>query len=360
MKGSFKLGNIAGIGVFVHWTFSLLLLFIVFTNYRAGHNTEQILWSVAFILSIFFTVFLHELGHALAAKRFDIATKDITLLPIGGLARLEKMPEKPMQEFVVAIAGPLVNIGLALITYFFITIPDMDQIQGFLSGGINANNFFFNFFIVNIWLSVFNLLPAFPMDGGRIFRSLLSLKFKRHTATLIAARVGQLIAVGFIILGFYSNPFLIFIGIFIIVGAQSESELTKSNYLLRGVRTGDVAMKNFETLQLTDKISLAVEKLLNGQSKLFLVLSGNQPVGSVSRDEIIKGVSKRDENCTVADVMNEKLLRFDAEQPLEQTYLEMIANRDALAMVYNKGVFVGVLEAENILETVMVKSAMSD
>lgn len=124
MKGSFKLGNIAGIGVFIHWTFSLLIAYIIFSNYRAGHTPEQIVWSVIFILSIFITVFLHELGHALAAKKYNIKTKDITILPIGGLARLDRIPEKPKEELIVAIAGPAVNIILALITGLLITIPD--------------------------------------------------------------------------------------------------------------------------------------------------------------------------------------------------------------------------------------------
>ena len=165
MKGSFKLGNVAGIGVFVHWTFAILIAYIIFSNYRLGHNAEQITWAVIFILSIFVTVFLHELGHALAAKRYNIKTKDITLLPIGGLARLESIPENPKEELVVAIAGPAVNIALAIITGLFITIPEIKDLSVELSGGVNASNFFLNFFIVNVWLAVFNLIPAFPLQA---------------------------------------------------------------------------------------------------------------------------------------------------------------------------------------------------
>ena len=127
MKGSFKLGKVAGIGLFIHWTFSLLLLFIIFVNYRSGYNILQITWSIAFILSIFITVVLHELGHALAAKNYGIKTKDITLLPIGGLARLEKLPEKPIEELIVAFAGPMVNLFLALLTSFFVTVPENEE-----------------------------------------------------------------------------------------------------------------------------------------------------------------------------------------------------------------------------------------
>jgi Zn-dependent protease len=233
MKGSFKLGNIAGIGVFIHWTFSILIVFIIYSNYRAGQNMEQILWSLLFVLSIFATVFLHELGHALAAKRYGIKTTDITLLPIGGLARLERIPEKPTEELVVAIAGPLVNIVLALLTLLFITVPSWGAITEQLTIGVGLHNFFLYFFIVNIWLSLFNLIPAFPMDGGRVLRAILSMGMQRHSATEIAARIGQLLAIGFVFLGFYSNPFLIFIGLFIILGAQGELELTKAGFLLK-------------------------------------------------------------------------------------------------------------------------------
>ena len=183
---------------------------------------------LVFVLSIFVTVFLHELGHALAAKKYNIKTKDITLLPIGGLARLESIPEKPKEELVVAIAGPAVNIGLAIITGLFITIPDAKDLTIQLSGGINSSNFFLNFFIVNIWLALFNMIPAFPMDGGRVLRALLSMKFERYIATNIAARIGQIFAVGFVFVGFFSNPFLVFIGLIIFLGAQAEAQYTQA------------------------------------------------------------------------------------------------------------------------------------
>jgi Zn-dependent protease len=278
MKGAFKLGNISGIGIFIHWTFSLLVAYIIFSNYRAGHNIEQIVWSVIFILSIFITVFLHELGHALAAKKFNIKTKDITILPIGGLARLDRIPEKPSEELVVAIAGPLVNIALAVITGLFITIPDLKELAVQLTGGVNQSNFFLNFFIVNIWLSIFNLIPAFPMDGGRILRAILSIKFERHKATKIAARIGQLLAIGFIFIGFNSNPFLIFIGLFIILGAQAELEMTKAGFMLKGIFVKDIVMKHYETINANDIVETAVKQLLNGQCKNFLVISGEHPI----------------------------------------------------------------------------------
>ena len=212
MKGSLRVGTIAGIGVFIHWTFVLIIFYLNFTSARASHDIQ---WSVLFVLSIFATVLLHELGHALAAKRYGIGTKDITLLPIGGVARLERFPEKPGQELVVAIAGPAVNIVLALITALITSFPDMHEMDEFLAPGVNPDNFLVNFFFVNLWLALFNMIPAFPMDGGRVLRALLSFRLQRHVATRIAALTGQVIAVLFVVGGFFINPFLVLIGIFI-------------------------------------------------------------------------------------------------------------------------------------------------
>lgn len=357
MKGSFKLGSIAGIGIFIHWSFTLLIAYIVYSNYRAGHNAEQIMWAVIFILSIFVTVFLHELGHALAAKKYNIKTKDITILPIGGLARLERIPEKPKEELIVAIAGPAVNIALALITGLFITLPEIKELTIQLSGGVNQSNFFLNFFIVNIWLAIFNLIPAFPMDGGRVLRAILSMKVERHIATKIAARIGQLLAVGFIFLGFYSNPFLIFIGLFIILGAQGEVEMTKAGFMLRGIFVKDIVMKQYETIDENDIVESAVKQLLNGQCKNFLVTSQNNPVGSLSRDEIIEALSNNGNRATIHAVMNKSPLRLSVQEPIEAAYQKMLGNKNGLAIVYDNQQFVGVLDLDNILEFIMIKNA---
>lgn len=357
MKGAFNLGKIAGIKISIHWTFSLLLLFIIINNYREGQSAIQILWSVLFILSIFVTVFLHELGHALAAKRFNIQTKDITLLPIGGLARLEKIPEKPAEEFIVAIAGPLVNLTIAFITYFFIAIPTVDELTKELSGGIGKNNFVLNFFIVNIWLSVFNLIPAFPMDGGRVFRAILTRFMVRTKATAIAARTGQLIALGFIVLGFYSNPFLIFIGLFIILGAQTELNMVKTHHLLKGNTIREIVMKKYETLDSNDTITIAIEKLLNGTAKSFLVLQNQTPAGTVTRSEIIKALSEKGKDIPVSDIMNKQLLSFNAEEIIEDVYKKLSETGREIAIVTQNHQLIGVVDLENILEYIMVKNA---
>ena len=358
MKGSFKLGNVAGIGVFVHWTFAILIAYIIFSNYRLGHNAEQITWAVIFILSIFVTVFLHELGHALAAKRYNIKTKDITLLPIGGLARLESIPENPKEELVVAIAGPAVNIALAIITGLFITIPEIKDLSVELSGGVNASNFFLNFFIVNVWLAVFNLIPAFPMDGGRVLRALLAMKFERHIATNIAARIGQVLAVGFVFLGFFSNPFLVFIGFFIFIGAQAETEFTLVKSLLKGYTVRDVLMQHYQTIESNEMVKTAVAMLLNGQSRNFLITENGLSVGTLSREEIIKALSEQGENVVIHDVMNKNLVYLDADSPLENAYQQVQQNNASLMPVMENKRLIGTLDTENILEFIMVKGAL--
>lgn len=357
MRGAFKLGNLMGIGIYIHWTFAILIAFIIFSNYQSGHNAVQIVWAVLFILSIFATVFLHELGHALAAKRYDIKTKDITMLPIGGLARLEKMPEKPFEELVVAIAGPAVNIVLALITGLFVTLPNADALVAELSNGVNAGNFFLNFLVVNVWLALFNLIPAFPMDGGRVLRALLSMKFNRNIATNIAARIGQLLAIGFVLLGFYGNPMLIFIGFFIFLGAQAEAQFVQTKSTLMGYVLKDVLMRQYQTIEATETISVAVQMLLDSQYKSFLVMSVGQPVGILNRDQIIRTLSQQGTNELIVHVMDNKLIFLDANIPLEEAYEQMQQQQTTMVLVKESNNFVGIVDTENILEFILVKNA---
>ncbi|HLF53475.1 site-2 protease family protein [Flavobacterium sp.] len=358
MKGSFKIGNIAGINLFIHWTFSILIAYIVFSNYRAGQNAEQIIWSVIFILSIFVTVLMHEMGHALAAKRFNIITKDITLLPIGGLARIESMPEKPKEELIIAIAGPAVNIAIAMITGLFITIPDAKVLNEQLISGINANNFFLAFYFVNLWLALFNFIPAFPMDGGRVLRALLAMKFERQVATNIAARIGQILALGFIFLGFYYNPFLIFIGLFVMLSAQAEAEYTQVKSMLKGYKVKDVLMKHYQKIDAGEKIKAAVQMLLNGQSKNFLVTENDEPVGTLSRNEIIKALSEQGENELIRNAMNSNLIFLNTDALLEEVFQQAQQNKSNLMPVMENNRLIGAIDTENILEFIMVKDIL--
>lgn len=355
MKGSFKLGKIDDISVYIHWTFSLLLLFIVYVNYKAGQNTTQILWSLLFIACIFLTVFLHELGHALTAKKFGIKTKDITLLPIGGLARLERLPEKPSEELMVAFAGPLVNIVLAIGTGLFISLPNTsEEMLVQLANGVNANNFFLNFYLVNIVLAIFNLIPAFPMDGGRVLRALLSYKLERHVATKIAARIGQILAVGFIFLGFFANPFLIFIGLFVFMGAQIESEYTESKYMLKGYKVRDVLMKQYPTIDYNETLETAVKLMLDSQNKHFLVTQNGIPMGTLNREQIIEGLSKKEEEAELPSIIDKNLILLQADSLLEDVFELVYKHKSTLMLVMENNQLIGTLDTENLLEFILI------
>ncbi len=357
MKYSLSLGKILGIKVQIHWTFLILIFWIVFSNIKSGSTAQETLWAILFILSIFACVVMHEFGHALAARKFGIKTKDITLLPIGGLARLESLPEKPKEELIVAFAGPFVNIVIFLLVFPFIQIPDAINLESELALN-TSDHFLFKLVVVNVWLAVFNLIPAFPMDGGRVLRAILSFNMPREKATSISAGIGQVLAIGFVIVGFYSNPFLIFIGLFIFLGAQSEASFTQTKSFLKGYVVSDVVMNHYESIQQHQSLQDAVKKLLNGTSKHFLVLDDSKPVGTLSRDEIIKGLSEQNQQIQIFEVMNKDILFLQESEPLELAWQKIQTNKSLAAVVNKNNQIVGALDLENILEFVMVTSAI--
>lgn len=355
MKYSLSLGRVAGIQVFVHWTFLILIGYIVYSNLKQGMGTVDILWSILFILTLFACVTLHELGHALAAKRYNIKTSNITLLPIGGVAQLESMPEKPKEELVVALAGPMVNVVIAGLLFPLLS----------LSGGLDNldvtrfshHNFLPSLMVVNIWLAVFNMIPAFPMDGGRVLRALLSFKFERHVATRIAASIGQLLAIGFVFVGFFSNPFLIFIGVFIFLGAQGEAQYAQARSLLSGYTVANAVMKQVPTLKPTDTIDYASDQLLASQNKNFLVVDGAIVLGTLSRDEIIKALRENKRAETVDRFMNREFLSLQIQMPLEDAWTTLRTKQQSAAPVFSNNVLVGMLDTENVAEFLMISEA---
>lgn len=355
MKYSLSLGRIAGIQVFVHWTFLILIGYIVYANLKQGMGTVDILWSILFILTLFACVTLHELGHALAARRYHIKTSNITLLPIGGVAQLESMPEKPKEELVVALAGPMVNIIIGGLLY-----PILH-----LSGGLDEldvtrfshHNFLPSLMVVNIWLAVFNMIPAFPMDGGRVLRALLSFKFERHVATRIAASIGQLLAIGFVFVGFFSNPFLIFIGVFIFLGAQGEAQYAQARSLLSGYTVANVVMKQIPALKPTDTVEYASDQLLASQNKNFLVVDGASVRGTLSRDEIIRALRENKGAETVDLFMNRDFLSLQIQMPLEEAWTTMRTKQQSVAPVFSNNQLVGMLDTENVAEFLMISEA---
>ena len=274
MKGSLALGKITGIRLSVHWTFILILIYAFSIYFQREQDPVEGLMGVLFILALFICVVLHELGHALTAKKFNIMTKSITLLPIGGIARLDKFPEKPKEELLVVVAGPLVNVVIAFLIYLLLyatnNLPSFTEEPENLVK-LTGAVFLFNLLVANVVLAVFNFIPAFPMDGGRILRALLSFKFSREKATRIAAGIGQFIAILFFFAGFYLNIWLVLIGVFIFLGAGAEAEFEISKTVLSGHKVRDVLMKKFIVLLPEDTLEKAVQYLLDGQAQEFVV-----------------------------------------------------------------------------------------
>ena len=225
MRWSLKIAKLAGIDIFIHFTFFILLVWVAFIQWNLNGSIVAAFSGIVFILVIFACVVLHELGHALTAKKYGIKTQDIILLPIGGVARLEKMPNQPIQELWVALAGPAVNVGIAalLAVYLWATntfIPD-NQLT------ISTAAFVERILGINIFLILFNMIPAFPMDGGRVLRALLATRLAYLRATRISANLGQAIALLFGIIGLFYNPILLFIAFFVWMGAAQETRMVR-------------------------------------------------------------------------------------------------------------------------------------
>lgn len=356
MKNSLYIGKIAGIKIFLHWTFPLIILWIIFTNLRNGSHAGEITWSVVFVLALFVCITLHELGHALAARKYHIQTSDITLLPVGGVARLERIPEKPVQELVVALAGPAVNGVIVLILFIFLQLTSLPTDLSVINH-VGADNFLLSLALVNAWLAIFNLIPAFPMDGGRVLRALLAFRINRVLATKIAASIGQALAVVFVFLGFFGNPFLIFIGLFIFLGAMSEYEQVKTGMALTGFTVAEVTMKDTPVLNRHDSIGKAVELLLNGQAKNFLIMDEGRPYGSLSRDGIIKALQEYTKADPVELAADLDVGMIEATEPIDRALMLLREQKRSLLIVTSKGHFYGITDLENIMEYLLLNNA---
>ncbi|MFP4091192.1 MAG: site-2 protease family protein [Cyclobacteriaceae bacterium] len=356
MKWSLSLGRIAGIKVFIHWTFLILVAWIVVQNTIRGQAVNQILWTLAFLFVLFFCVFLHEMGHALTARRYHIKTRDIIMLPIGGLARFENLPDDPKQELLVALAGPAVNLLIAAVLLLLINTARLNP-ENMELANIDQSNFILLLFSANLILAIFNLIPAFPMDGGRVLRALLAFKLNRVKATMIAAGIGQVLAIAFVFIGLFYNPVLLLIGVFIFLGAQSEASFAQTRDLLQGFRVADVTMAEYKSLQVDDPLSKAIAMLLDGQTTKFLVEDNGAIVGTLSRNEMVKALSSEGQQVSIGDVMNTDLVYFDADMELKDAFMKMHQHKHGLIPVKHRGEFIGVVDLENMQEFIMLRSA---
>lgn len=359
MRWSFSIGKFAGTVVRIHITFFLLLIWIWFMHYQIG-GTAAAWEGVAFILAIFACVVLHEFGHALAARRYGIRTPDITLLPIGGLARLERMPEEPSQEFFIAVAGPLVNVVIAVI--IFIALGGTAGIEQMLQVENPRADFLVRLAGVNVFLVLFNMIPAFPMDGGRVLRALLATRLTWARATQIAANIGQGLAFLFGFLGLLYNPLLIFIAIFVYLAAAAEAQNAQIRDISNSVLTGDVMITEYAALDRSASIREAIDRLLATTQSEFPIVDGSGHLeGLLTRNDIIAALKDPGPDTPVVQVMRTDVPRVHRRQSLTEGFrLMQEKNAPAVAVVDSGDRLVGLLTHETIGEMMMVRSAMPE
>jgi len=359
MKWSWKVGRIGGVDLRVHATFLLLLVWLALSAYRTGGTLAAVGQAVAFILALFASVVLHELGHSRAARRFGVPTKDITLLPIGGVAKLEYIPDKPKQELVIALAGPAVTLSIIVVLYVAIRLLGLPVALGeevFRAG--NGGSFLARLLWVNVSLLLFNLLPAFPMDGGRVLRSVLALRMPYLRATEVASRVARAFAVLFGVVGFLYNPFLMIIAFFVWLGAAGESAALQQRSILGGVTVERVMVRDVQTLAPGDTLDAALRHVLAGFQHDFPVVEQGAVVGVLTRDALLRGLAARGRESTVAAAMEASFRTADPREPVEGALAHLRECRCQTLPVLAGGALVGVVTTENVAEFVMIEAAL--
>ncbi len=347
MNGSWKLGQLAGVHVQIHWTFLLLPLLIAGSTWSSAGAAAAIA-AVAFVLAIFGCVVLHELGHALAARQFGIKTRDITLLPIGGVARLQRMPRQPLQEFVIALAGPAVNVLIAASLLGMLRLQGVSPAQTLSLDRIQTS-FLTRLMWTNVILVLFNLLPAFPMDGGRVLRSLLALLVSYVRATHIAVVVGRIMALAFAAWAFYGgNWMLLFIAAFVYLAGSSELAMARLQAATHDITVDDLMQRHFHTVPADQPLNDLVLHLPLATQQDYPVIRDQQLVGMLSGGKILAEIAAGNGHQVAGDVMRREVPSVDCGDMLIDTFTKLSPSRAGGVPVCDQGVVVGVLPTERV------------
>lgn len=360
MRGSLRLGKVSNVSIEIHWTFVFILLWVIFSELKSGGTMENAMMSVIFVLLLFLCVILHEFGHILVARKYGSVTKKITLLPIGGVASMDKIPEKPKQELLVAIAGPAVNIVISVLLLLFVPIAflakqDSASLEAMLEH-VTFQNILFYLLVANVVLAVFNFIPAFPMDGGRIFRALVAMKTGRVRATRIAAALGQLLAILFFFIGLFYNPFLIFIALFIFLGAFGENQYVQQSVLIKDNKVGDAMMTNFSILTPEETVENAIALLIAGTEKNFIVMNGAEIAGIAYQNDIIKHADQKIR--PIREIMQTTYETLHVDTPLKEAYLLMNRHQKHFFPVLEGQRLVGAIDLTNLSEFILIQSKL--
>jgi len=356
MKWQWKLGKFAGIDVYIHATFLLLITWVGYSHWLENQNWGEVLSGILFILALFACVILHEYGHALTARKYGIKTRDITIYPIGGVARLERMPEKPLEELWVALMGPAVNVVIAagLFAYLYLTssLVPLNELT------IASGSFLERLMTVNISLVLFNLIPAFPMDGGRVLRALLAMRMDYVRATQIAATIGQGMALLFGLIGLFGNASLLFIAFFIWIGASQEAGMTQMKNAVSGIPVGRAMLTDYKSLSARDPLSRMSQLLLAGSQHDFPVIDNDRVVGIVTRDDFFTALTQHGESIAISAVMKKDLPEVDSYEMVETAFMRIQESGIPALPVTHAGKLVGIVTSENITEYLMIHSAL--
>ena len=356
MSWSLNIGSVAGTAIRIHVTFLLLLAWIFGVEYIAGG--PQAAWSsLLFIVLLFLCVLLHEFGHIFTARAFGVRTPDVILLPIGGVSRLERIPEKPSEEFLIAIAGPAVNVVIAAVLVLVGGANlSADHLAALESADVSMID---RLAVVNLFLAVFNLIPAFPMDGGRVLRALLAARLGYVRATEIAATIGQWVAFALGFLGLFGNPILIFIAIFVYLAAAAEAHLVAIRAMSRGVPVTAAMVTQFATLTPDEHVDAAVETLLRTSQGEFPVVDGNgRPLGVLARNDLIRALKERGPHARVADAMTDRFPTVNKSRCLDEAFrLLQEKSVPAIGVVDAADRLVGLVTSETIGKMLMLHQA---
>ncbi len=364
MNYKLRIATVSEIPIYIHWSFLLIILYTAYRSIEDGNELSGVLESIAFVLSIFTCVILHELGHAFAAKRYGIGTRDIIMYPIGGVAQLNGIPKEPLQELVVAIAGPAVNLVIAAIVgmgMFFLGVLHL------FSDNTWQSNFSASLLAVNIFLVLFNMIPAFPMDGGRVLRALCAMFTNRLRATFIAMWVGRIFAMIFVGIGLWSiwveisnniwhtnidvqtSPFLALIGIFIYLGAKREYAMEQHTYSFAAQRVLDVIRVKFTFLLYNDPIQKALDILFKGTERDFLIGTPDGKICGILSQEALEEAYKS--HLTEAEIRDFALINFEPLTPIdtvETAYNRMKSGNFPMLPVIYENQLIGVVDFETV------------
>ena len=356
MRWQWKLGRFAGIDVYVHATFLLLIGWVAYNYWLQYRDWGLVLIGILFIIALFVCVVLHEYGHALTARKYGIKTRDITLYPIGGVARLERIPDRPIEELWVALAGPAVNLVISAILIAYLAVTN--GLPSLANFNLTEGSFLERLIVVNVTLVLFNLIPAFPMDGGRVLRALLALRLEYTQATQIAAYIGQGFALLFGLVGLLSNPFLLFVALFVWIGAAQEASMVLMKTSLGGIPVTRVMQTEFHALSPSDTLGRAIELILSGAQEDFPVTENGQVVGILDRDRLISALSKNGQSALVSDAMRRDVPEVDSHDMVETALMRVQESGAKTLPVIHSGKMVGLITAQNITEFLMIRSAL--